>query len=217
MLTPKQLQEETFDKAVFGGYDMKQVDDFLETLTSDYTNLYKENSVLKSKMKILVEKLEEYRSQDSNLKKTLVAAQNTAEGIIAEAQKQATKILNDAESVVSAKVADCHVEIDAEQARVAEAQKSALEFIAAIEAEVHAQAEKLQALRSMAAEELVLAPAAEEAPVEEAAEEAVEEAPVEEAPAAEPVPEFNLEKDLLDDESGEEQMTFGDDFKLVEL
>ena len=60
MFTPQEIQEQTFSKAVFGGYDMQQVDDFLEPLTEDYITLYKENSVLKAKMKILVEKLEEY-------------------------------------------------------------------------------------------------------------------------------------------------------------
>ena len=63
MFTPQEIQEQTFSKAVFGGYDMQQVDDFLEPLTDDYITLYKENSVLKAKMKILVEKLEEYRKQ----------------------------------------------------------------------------------------------------------------------------------------------------------
>ena len=50
MFTPQEIQEQTFSKAVFGGYDMQQVDDFLEPLTEDYIALYKENSVLKSKM-----------------------------------------------------------------------------------------------------------------------------------------------------------------------
>ena len=65
MFTPQEIQEQTFSKAVFGGYDMQQVDDFLEPLTEDYITLYKENSVLKAKMKILVEKLEEYRAQET--------------------------------------------------------------------------------------------------------------------------------------------------------
>lgn len=56
MFTPQEIQEKTFVKAVFGGYDMQTVDDFLEPLTEDYITLYKENSVLKSKMKVLVEK-----------------------------------------------------------------------------------------------------------------------------------------------------------------
>ena len=95
MFTPKELQEKTFDKAVFGGYDMQMVDEFLEPLTEDYITLYKENSVLKSKMKILVEKLEEYRSQELSMKKALVAAQQTSESIIAEAQKKAAAILTE--------------------------------------------------------------------------------------------------------------------------
>ena len=61
MITYQDIREKSFDnaKAVFGGYDMGSVDDFLEPLTEDYITLYKENSVLKSKMRILVEKLEE--------------------------------------------------------------------------------------------------------------------------------------------------------------
>ena len=59
MFTPQEIQEKTFVKAVFGGYDMQTVDEFLEPLAEDYITLYKENAVLKSKMKVLVEKLEE--------------------------------------------------------------------------------------------------------------------------------------------------------------
>ena len=63
MFTPQEIQEKTFVKAVFGGYDMATVDEFLEPLTEDYITLYKENAVLKSKMKVLVEKLEELIGQ----------------------------------------------------------------------------------------------------------------------------------------------------------
>ena len=74
MFTPQEIEEKTFVKAVFGGYDMASVDEFLEPLTEDYIALYKENAVLKSKMKILVEKLEEYRTPEDSMKKALVAA-----------------------------------------------------------------------------------------------------------------------------------------------
>ena len=67
MLTPQQIQDISFEKALFGGYDMDSVDDILEPLTEDYVTLYKENSVLKSKMRILVEKLEEYRKQEASM------------------------------------------------------------------------------------------------------------------------------------------------------
>ncbi|MDR3207713.1 MAG: DivIVA domain-containing protein, partial [Oscillospiraceae bacterium] len=61
MLTPQEVQDKKFEKAVFGGYDMGGVDDFLEQLTEDYAALFKENAVLKSKLKVLVDTVEEYR------------------------------------------------------------------------------------------------------------------------------------------------------------
>ena len=93
MFTPQEIQEQTFSKAVFGGYDMQQVDDFLEPLTEDYIALYKENSVLKSKMKILVEKLEEYRGQEAAMKKTMAEAQAKCDKMLADAQAQCSAIL----------------------------------------------------------------------------------------------------------------------------
>ena len=59
MLTPQEVSERAFPKASFGGYNMAQVDEFLDVLTEDYSALYSENAVLKSKMKVLVEKVEE--------------------------------------------------------------------------------------------------------------------------------------------------------------
>ena len=64
MLTPQEVSERAFQKASFGGYNMAQVDEFLDILTGDYSALYNENAVLKNKMKVLVEKVEEYRNTE---------------------------------------------------------------------------------------------------------------------------------------------------------
>ena len=47
MLTPQEVSERAFPKASFGGYNMTQVDEFLDVLTEDYSALYSENAVLK--------------------------------------------------------------------------------------------------------------------------------------------------------------------------
>ena len=151
MFTPKELQEKTFDKAVFGGYDMQMVDEFLEPLTEDYITLYKENSVLKSKMKILVEKLEEYRSQELSMKKALVAAQQTSESIIAEAQKKAAAILNNAELTAQNKAASLQAEYAAEQQRVDRARATAQAFIAAVENDVQQHIDILERIKRLSA------------------------------------------------------------------
>ena len=52
MLTPQEVSTHVFSKARMGGYNMAMVDEFLDTLTEDYTTLYKENAALKAKLKV---------------------------------------------------------------------------------------------------------------------------------------------------------------------
>ena len=94
MLTPQEIQERKFEKAVFGGYDMGQIDDFLDEVLADYTDLYKENAVLKTKMRVLVEKIDEYRAVDEQMRKALYSAQVTAEKTVTEAKAEGEQILS---------------------------------------------------------------------------------------------------------------------------
>ncbi len=148
MFTPQEIQEQTFSKAVFGGYDMQQVDDFLEPLTEDYITLYKENAVLKSKMKILVEKLEEYRAQEGAMKKTLANAQATCDQMIAEAQAKCASMMNDAQGSVRSQTADLQQSLAEEQERMNCARQAALNFIDVIEKDVKGHLELLETLKS---------------------------------------------------------------------
>ena len=75
MLTPQEVSTHSFAKASFGGYNMAMVDEFLDELTDDYTALYKENAALKAKLKVLVEKVEEYRATEDSMRATLLTAQ----------------------------------------------------------------------------------------------------------------------------------------------
>ncbi len=97
MLTPQDIQNKEFGKAVFGGYDMAAVDDFLEELTDDYASLYKENAILKSKMKVLVEKVEEYRATEDAMRMALVTAQKTGDSITRDATEKSTAMVSEAE------------------------------------------------------------------------------------------------------------------------
>ena len=149
MFTPQEVQERTFVKAIFGGYDMESVDEFLEPLVDDYITLYKENSVLKSKMKVLVDKLEEYRNQEESMKKTMVAAQKTADDMVAEAQKKCAKLLSEAGSSARTKSVDMKQTLTEEEERVNRAKQVAQEFINTIEAQVSRHIEVLEKLKEM--------------------------------------------------------------------
>ena len=125
MFTPQQIDQISFKRATFGGYDMQSVDEFLEPLTEDYITLYKENALLKSKMKVLVTKLEEYRSNEASMKDAIVNAQKTCDKMVKEAEAKCTQILSEANAAAVQNAKNADALIAAENARVEEARRVA--------------------------------------------------------------------------------------------
>ena len=137
MLTPQEVSERAFPKASFGGYNMAQVDEFLDVLTEDYSALYSENAVLK--MKVLVEKVEEYRSTEEAMRKALMAAQRMADDLVKEAEQKRAQILEEAEAEAGRKVEAIRQEEEAERFRLESAQKETASYVAQVRA-LHAKA-----------------------------------------------------------------------------
>ena len=96
MFTPQQIDQISFGKATFGGYNMNDVDEFLEPLCEDYVTLYKENALLKSKMRVLVGKLEEYRKNEAAMKEAVANAQKTCDKMVHEAEVKCEKMISEA-------------------------------------------------------------------------------------------------------------------------
>ncbi|HHU21946.1 MAG TPA: DivIVA domain-containing protein [Clostridiales bacterium] len=129
MMTPQDIREKAFEKAVFGGYDMAAVDDFLEEVSNDYASIYKENTVLKSKIKVLVEKVEEYRSSEEAMRLTLLSAQKLGVQIETEAREKSEGILAAAKKEAERITKQAKLEVATEKARLVEAKKSSAQFI----------------------------------------------------------------------------------------
>ncbi len=173
MFTPQQIDEISFDKAVFGGYDMSSVDEFLEPLTEDYVTLYKENALLKSKMRVLVEKLEEYRRNEASMRDAMVNAQKTCDMMVREAETKCTKMLNDANAAAAENAKNAGTLIDAENARVEDAKKIAAGKISEIQDQMKTCIQALERIKTAnrpvaAPAKPVPTPAAEEASSDEA-------------------------------------------------
>ena len=125
MFTPQQIDQISFRRATFGGYEIQAVDEFLEPLTEDYVTLYKENALLKSKMKVLVSKLEEYRKNEASMKDAIVNAQKTCDLMVKEAEAKCTQMLTDANAAAAENAKNADALIAAENARVEEARQAA--------------------------------------------------------------------------------------------
>ena len=148
MITPQQIEQISFGKATFGGYNMQDVDEFLEPLTEDYITLYKENALLKSKMKVLVGKLEEYRSNEASMKDAIVNAQKTCDMMVKEAEAKCTQMLNEANATAAENIKNSDALIAAEEARVEEAKRIACAKIDELHSQIQSCLNALERIRS---------------------------------------------------------------------
>ena len=167
MLTPQEVKSHAFQRASFGGYNMGQVDEFLDILTEDYTALYNDNAVLKSKMKVLVDKVEEYRSTEEAMRKALMTAQRMADELVREAENKKAAILADAEAQAARRADELKQEIEAEEYRLRSAQDNTAAFVEKMRALYTEQVQFLAKLEELTPERIESAAD----PVEEAASE----------------------------------------------
>jgi len=138
MFTPQQIDQISFGRATFGGYNMQDVDEFLEPLTEDYVTLYKENALLKSKMRVLVGKLEEYRKNEASMKAAIVNAQKTCDKMVREAEIKCATMLSEANNIATENAKNADALVEAENARVEEARKIADAKIAELKDQLNA-------------------------------------------------------------------------------
>ena len=117
MLTVQEIQAISFEKAVFGGYDMKSVDEFVEQITETIATLQKENAALKSKMKVLV-----------------------------ESKTEAEQLLTTARTEAETRIENYRIQIANESKRLEEAKAKNAEFVAQLSAVYEEQLKSLVAL-----------------------------------------------------------------------
>ncbi len=147
MLTPQQIEQVSFGRATFGGYDMASVDEFLEPLVDDYTALYKENAILKSKMRVLVGKLEEYRKNEASMKDAIVNAQKTCDKMVKEAEEKCKQMLSDANVAAAENAKNTTALIQEENERVEEARRAAASKIDELEDQLNACIQALERIK----------------------------------------------------------------------
>ena len=129
MMTPQEVASHSFAKATLGGYNLAMVDEFLDALTEDYTALYNENAILKNKLKVLSDTVEEYRATESTMRKTLLAAQKMADDLVEDAKKQQAALVSEAEHDVQARIDELKKQVAAEEFRLKKAQESTAAYV----------------------------------------------------------------------------------------
>ena len=148
MYTPQQLDEISIARARFNGYDIDSVDEVLVPLIEDYTTLYKENALLKSKMRVLVEKLEEYRNGEASMRDAMAGAQKSADQMIRDTEAKCAQMLNDANQAAAENAKNAVSLIAAENARVEEAKKASGQRISEIQEQLKTVVQALERIKT---------------------------------------------------------------------
>ena len=123
MITPLDIENKRFAKQMMNGYNVDEVDDFLDELTIEYEKLYKENSELKANAEELTNNVGQYKSLETTLQNTLVMAQKTADEIQSVARQQADQIIKDAEFAARSSVEELNMQYAAKQRELDELKK----------------------------------------------------------------------------------------------
>lgn len=173
-MTPQDIREKTFEKAMFGGYDMAAVQNYQEEVATELANAQKEIAVLKGKMKVLVDKIEEYRASEDAMRLAILSAQKVGKQIEDDAQARADKILSEAKNTSDRILGGLQHETANEEAKLLNAKTSCAKFLEDVRNLCLTQ---LEYLDGVAGSKAVSAPRAAARPTASAA-------PAEPAPAA---------------------------------
>jgi cell division initiation protein len=94
-ITPLDIQQQQF-RVKFRGFDMIEVDNFLDQVANELEELLQENNRLKEEDRQKTEKIEELKGAERELRNALVSAQQICEEIKNNARKEGELILEEA-------------------------------------------------------------------------------------------------------------------------
>ena len=147
MLTPLDIENKRFGKQMMNGYNVDEVDDFLDELTLEYGKLYKENAELKERREELDTDVGKYKDLETTLKNTLVMAQKTADEITDVAKKEAEQIVKDAEYTAKSSVEELNIQIKLKERELDELKKQFDVYKAKMESLLISQLELLKDIK----------------------------------------------------------------------
>ena len=147
MLTPLDIENKKFQKQMMNGYNVDEVDDFLDEITVDYEKLYKENTELRAEIEKSKSDLERYKNIEQTLQNTLVIAQKTADDIKSNAQDEADNIIKNARAKMQDQVDEVTKDLETRKREFADTKKQFDIYRAKMEALLISQLELLKDMK----------------------------------------------------------------------
>ena len=131
-ITPLDIQQQQFKGKLFGGLDPEDVDAFLQTISQEMEDLSRENSDLKEQVRRNADSIADMSSREVQLRETILAAQKITEEMKANAQKEATLIISEAELKAERILADANNKLAQLGSQIQDLRREKLQFETAL-------------------------------------------------------------------------------------
>ena len=95
-LSPLDIHNKEFSRG-FRGYAEDEVNEFLDQIIKDYEIILREKRELEEKVKTMTEQMKHYNTLEDTLSKSIVVAQEAAEDVRRNSQKESKLIVKEAE------------------------------------------------------------------------------------------------------------------------
>jgi|AGTN01.1.fsa_nt_gi DivIVA domain len=127
-ITPLDIQQQQFKGKMLGGLDPEDVDAFLQTVSIEMENLVRENNELKEQQAIHSREMAEMGEKEKALRETMLAAQRITEEMKANAVKEASLIISEAELKAERIVANSERSLGELKARIEDIRRQKTQF-----------------------------------------------------------------------------------------
>ena len=128
MLTVNDIRDVKFRKTNIGGYKAEDVDNFLDEVQDSYEKLQRENLNLTQKIKILADRVSQYRKDEDSVRDALVGAQKLANSELAKAKAEASNIIEKAQKEADSILKNANSDIKNQKETLVNLKKAVKDF-----------------------------------------------------------------------------------------
>lgn len=96
-ISPMDIRQQQFTVKMFRGFDVQEVDAFLEDVAEDYETLLRENTLLKEQLQALEERTRGLEERERTVQETLMTTQRLVEEMKENARREAAILVREAE------------------------------------------------------------------------------------------------------------------------
>ena len=145
-ITPLDIQQQQF-RVKFRGFDMVEVDNFLDLVANEFEELLRENNRVKEEDRQKLERIQQLEGAEKDLRNALVSAQQICEEMKNNARKEGELIIEEAKSNARKIMEAAQAQAMQVEAEITQLKRQRSEFEASLKAAVEMHLRLLEAGR----------------------------------------------------------------------